>query len=350
MAALNAPRVAALLCMALLLAVAGVPHWRASALYALHWVISKPPPRMAALPGLRTAWEKRHIRLFPGRSQGHEEPHCDQILAAGGFVTETRGQWVSGVLAPKLAAQGKLEAVEIGTCGHPMRWPAGVRLRTLDFDADPKRLRRECGVGALPDIVDDAQRLATIPSASLDAIAGNHVLEHITNFLDAVRSWVRVVKPGGHVIFALPSMCKVDTGSGDWLRLAPQPQHFIDELNHPERASRHDEEVAVFRWGFLQAKKGRAKASLDEMEPAELDANARAVHGKPGKGHVHIWTVRTLCDTLRLARHHFPPELDFEVATCEESAAENNPFRNHELRVCLRRTGKNATQPRAADR
>jgi SAM-dependent methyltransferase len=50
----------------------------------------------------------------------------------------------------------------------------------------------------------DAQHLASVPDQSLDFVHSSHCLEHLVDPAEGLRNWVRVVKPGGHVVVTVP--------------------------------------------------------------------------------------------------------------------------------------------------
>jgi SAM-dependent methyltransferase len=43
-----------------------------------------------------------------------------------------------------------------------------------------------------------------------DFCFASHVLEHIANPLKALQGWIRIVKPGGHIILVLPEKNEVN--------------------------------------------------------------------------------------------------------------------------------------------
>lgn len=50
----------------------------------------------------------------------------------------------------------------------------------------------------------DAQLLATIADASLDFAHSSHCLEHMRDPREALHHWLRVLKPGGHLVVMIP--------------------------------------------------------------------------------------------------------------------------------------------------
>jgi SAM-dependent methyltransferase len=50
----------------------------------------------------------------------------------------------------------------------------------------------------------DAQLLANVEDDSFDFVYSSHCLEHLRDPYEAIASWVRVVKPGGHLIITVP--------------------------------------------------------------------------------------------------------------------------------------------------
>ena len=64
-----------------------------------------------------------------------------------------------------------------------------------------------------PHVFDDANMMRKIKPSSYDFVMCNHMLEHANDFLGAIAVWIRLVTPGGLVLFSLPDPC--DYG---WLR------------------------------------------------------------------------------------------------------------------------------------
>jgi hypothetical protein len=60
------------------------------------------------------------------------------------------------------------------------------------------------GKGVGHQYIADATELARIPAARYDAVLSSNNLEHIANPIKALHEWVRVLKPGGHLLLVLP--------------------------------------------------------------------------------------------------------------------------------------------------
>jgi SAM-dependent methyltransferase len=55
------------------------------------------------------------------------------------------------------------------------------------------------------DVKDgDAQELKSIPDETYDFVVSSHCLEHIVDPYVALRNWLRVLKPGGHLVVLIP--------------------------------------------------------------------------------------------------------------------------------------------------
>ena len=55
------------------------------------------------------------------------------------------------------------------------------------------------------DIEDgDAQRLDGVGDASYDFVHSSHCLEHLEDPREGLRNWLRVVRPGGHLVVVVP--------------------------------------------------------------------------------------------------------------------------------------------------
>jgi SAM-dependent methyltransferase len=63
-------------------------------------------------------------------------------------------------------------------------------------------LMRSCRAWDLPD--GDAQLMAGVPDSSFDFVHSSHCLEHMHDPRIALNHWLRILKPGGHLICLVP--------------------------------------------------------------------------------------------------------------------------------------------------
>ena len=63
-------------------------------------------------------------------------------------------------------------------------------------------LMRSCRAWDLRD--GDAQLLASVPDASLDFAHSSHCLEHMRDPRESLKHWLRVLRPGGHLVAVVP--------------------------------------------------------------------------------------------------------------------------------------------------
>jgi SAM-dependent methyltransferase len=143
------------------------------------------------------------------------------------------------------------EGIEIGARCHPLRVPAGARVRHVD-NLTPEEMKRDYaaaleGTPVEPDVIDDAQRLAKFEDGSLDFIIANHLLEHLEDPIGALKRFFRVLRPGGVLFLSIPDKER----TFDRKRAATTLEHVVrDHIEGPEGSRReHYEESARFTPG-----------------------------------------------------------------------------------------------------
>jgi len=63
-------------------------------------------------------------------------------------------------------------------------------------------LMKSCRGWDLPD--GDAELMASIADNTFDFVHSSHCLEHMLNARNALENWVRILKPGGHLVCLIP--------------------------------------------------------------------------------------------------------------------------------------------------
>ncbi len=145
----------------------------------------------------------------------------------------------------------KGHGAEIGALMQPILVPAGSQTRYID--AMPSSYRRglpgnESVDIVDPDIIDDGATLISVADGTFDYLIAAHVLEHVDDAIAALKTWVRVVKPGGHILIAVPD--KRFCGEQD--RPTSSVPHFI--RHHEEgpqvSAEEHYRDVGTHLKGY----------------------------------------------------------------------------------------------------
>jgi flagellar assembly factor FliW/SAM-dependent methyltransferase len=98
-----------------------------------------------------------------------------------------------------------LKGLEIGGSAHN---PFGLQTRNVDYCADPATVFkleeiRICGEALKVDVVAPGDELP-LPDDSEDFVISSPVIEHFFDPIKAIKEWLRVVRPGGHVFIIAP--------------------------------------------------------------------------------------------------------------------------------------------------
>jgi SAM-dependent methyltransferase len=115
---------------------------------------------------------------------------------------------------------------EIGALQQPMLVPRGSQTTYIDLQPASywRSLPGNDSVDIVePDVIDDGATLKTVPDEAFDYLIAAHVLEHVEDPISALKTWVRVTKPGGHIIIAVPDkrFC------GEEMRPTTSVEHMI---------------------------------------------------------------------------------------------------------------------------
>jgi SAM-dependent methyltransferase len=177
------------------------------------------------------------------------------------------------------------DGLELGALHSPFRVPPGARVTYVDRLPVAELRHHYPELAALElvpvGVVDDAETLATVPSSSQDFVIASHLLEHCEDPVGAVGHWLRVVRPGGVVLLAVPDRRHT------FDRARP-----LTSLTHVVRD--HDEGPAISR-----ASHYREWASLVEKVPEERVAGRADELAASGyRIHFHVWDLDTLAELL----------------------------------------------------
>ncbi len=178
--------------------------------------------------------------------------------------------------------------LEIGALHAPVPLPGGTRADYLDH-CNTVALRERFAEArdrycVFPVMVDGSEMLSSVEDASYDFLVANHVLEHCENFFVTLRHHLRVVKSGGHVMYAVPDQ----RYTFDRDRALTSFDHLLTDLRDGPLAQRREHLVDYFTWVNRLSGESLNAAVADYMD------NGRDIH-------FHTWTLETFCEHLRQA-------------------------------------------------
>lgn len=90
-------------------------------------------------------------------------------------------------------------------CGYAQREQVGLR----DYlGEDWQHIRVDIDPDVKPDVIDDIRKLSQFADNSADGIYSSHNLEHLhpNDALDALKSFLRVLRPGGSMFALVPDI------------------------------------------------------------------------------------------------------------------------------------------------
>jgi SAM-dependent methyltransferase len=196
--------------------------------------------------------------------------------------------------------------LEIGALHKPLRVGPKASVRYVDrFPA--ARLREHYpeldGYDLVrPDIIDDGERLSSVPDASVDFVIANHMIEHCEDPVSTLENHLRVVRPGGTLYMAVPDARLTFDRERPLTTLA----HIQRDYEEGPRWSRrgHYEEWAVFING---AAPDQVSATADDLERREYSI------------HFHVWTPGAFLELLAYCRGSVGLPLEVEALERNDS-------------------------------
>lgn len=186
--------------------------------------------------------------------------------------------------------------LELGALNSPLKVPSRARVSYVDCaTADELRAEYEGKPLQEPDIVDDAQTLATVADESQDFVIACHIIEHMEDPIGALKTWLRVVKPGGTLFIAIPDK----RFTFDYHRDPTPFEHLRRDHEEGTSGSRaaHFEEMCRLVYGMT--------------DEEEVRRTVERLSNSGSHTHFHVWTqIEMLEMAVRLRREM---GLDFEV-------------------------------------
>lgn len=223
------------------------------------------------------------------------------------------------------------EGLEIGGLHQPLAMPAHARVRYVDRmrTEDLRREYVELAEWDLVevDVVDDGEKLETIPPESQDFIVANHFLEHCQNPIGTIETHLGKLKPGGVLFYAVPDK----RYTFDFRRPATPIEHMVADYEQGPEGSRSDH---YGEWARLVLDPGPDLEKTDEW----MAAQQRHLEEIDYSIHFHVWTQAEFLDLILACRERFNGAFDIEAAAGQAI----------EYIVVLRKHGDRPAPPPAA--
>jgi predicted SAM-dependent methyltransferase len=170
--------------------------------------------------------------------------------------------------------------IEVGAFHNP--WPVPGKVTYADKKTRAELFAQfpECQHKPIveTDIITSAETLEGVDTESFDFLCSSHVLEHMENPLSAIENWLRVVKPGGHLMIAVPDKrFTFDRG-----RRVTSYEHLLGEYLYPGTVA--DNRIFHLIEYFVRVDKNDIEVALKRAREMPKDADI----------HFHCWDEQVL--------------------------------------------------------
>jgi len=183
------------------------------------------------------------------------------------------------------------QGIEVGALHQPLWTSERASVRYVDRLDVPALRRHYPELGALElvkvDIVDDGEKLSSLPDGQLDFIIANHMIEHTENPLGTIRNHLRKIREGGVLYYAVPD--KRYTFDVD--RPITPFEHLVRDDQEGTHLSRMEHFV---EWGRLVGK----------IPPDQLDEHVAKLLESNYSIHFHVWDHAQFGDFLKRANDY----------------------------------------------
>ena len=182
----------------------------------------------------------------------------------------------------------KGDGIEIGALHNPLWLPKAAKVKYVDrlSVADLRQHYPELSPFRVvdPDIIDDGEKLLTIPAHSLDFIIANHFIEHCQDPIGTLKVFLSKLQPGGVIYMAVPDK----RYTFDVSRPITSFEHLLkDHQDGPEWSyESHFDEVAK----SMIAGSGGSSEELENIKSSLLSQKYSI--------HYHVWDKEAFRDFL----------------------------------------------------
>lgn len=211
----------------------------------------------------------------------------------------------------------KGDGIEIGALQNPLNL-SGLSVSSIKYvdKLSVKNLRKcypELNSMPLidPDILDNGQKLDNIPDNSLNFIIANHLIEHVTNPLGALKNWNKKLKNGGIVFLAVPDM----RYTFDSIRDITTLKHLITDYEMNDKQRDLADYVHFNEWV-----KNIQKKELDDDIQKETDRLFKEKYSI----HYHVWQYDNFLEVINYATNVLG--ISYEIVDYSETIPKQKEF------------------------
>lgn len=209
----------------------------------------------------------------------------------------------------------KGDGLEVGALHQPLPLPPKARVRYVDR-LDVEGLRNQYPeLKELPlvhvDLIDDGEKLCTVPDGSQDFVVANHFIEHTQDPIGTIQRFLAVLKKGGVLLMAFPDK----RGSNDRLRALTTLEHlYRDHEEGPQWSyESHFHDYVQGVWALL----------APHRTQVEIDTEVERLLAKNYSIHFHVWTHTTFWEMLVAIRDRYAMPFDIYTLFYNQSGSES---------------------------
>lgn len=201
--------------------------------------------------------------------------------------------------AAALVLRGK--GLDIGALHRPLRIPPEATVRYVDRFPKAKLLEHYPELSQFPiidpDVIDDGERLVTIGDQSQDFVIASHFLEHTQDPVGCIKTFCRVVRPGGILFLVLPER----EAFFDKDRPLTSVAHLIQdhEMSPSYTRRSHYLEYAEF---------------VDRKTDPEVFEHAWKLMEREYSIHFHVWSGETFLEHMSVLKLRYGLPVDLMMA------------------------------------
>ncbi len=261
---------------------------------------------------LKDAVEKKVVRLMKLTNETYEECYREKERGkkakSDGSDTWAMQHQLRKGLSHKYIKKGS--GIEIGATYLPLEVIADVKVTYVDIMSKENLLKTDPNLKGKEvthvDVLDDAEKLIKFGNNSQDFIIANHLVEHVMNPIQAIASFLRVLKTEGIIFMAVPEM----RVTFDKHRPLTPISHLIEvfEKKEDDQWFEHYIECAIF---LGKKPKNKAKKTAKELIDSKLSI------------HYHTFQPRSFLSIIDYMRR-----LGYPIEICEivEQSEGTNEF------------------------